>query len=271
MTDFYQILGIDKSASDAEIKKAYRSMAMKHHPDRGGDKNKFQEIQQAYDTLSDPQKRSEYDNPQQFNNGGFHFNGAEGFEQFFHHFGPGFGEAFGFRRPAVNRTIQLQTIITLEEAFYGKEVVASITLPNGRDQAINVTIPKGMHSVTTLKLSGIGDDSVASAPRGDIHLTVHIEDHPRFRRQGDDLITDVEISCIDAMLGGKINVVSIDGKNLETTIPAGVQHDNILNLAGYGMPNFNHNARRGRLLIKLKLIVPTLTSEQQNILKSIKP
>lgn len=263
MSDYYEILGVSKSASTDEIKKAYRAAAMKHHPDRGGDSGKFQEIQAAYATLSDPQKRAEYDNPTPQFGGGFNFHGGEGFEHIFGQGSP-FGDIFGFRQPRQkNSNIQLQTVITLEDAFAGKEILASVQLPSGKEQTFSISIPKGVHNGTTLRLSGMGDDSISTIPRGDILLSVQVADHYYFKRQHDDLIQDYEINCINAMLGTTINVNSIDGKNLETQIPAGTQHDAILALAGYGMPNFNNSAHRGRLLIRIKLKVPVLTEEQK--------
>jgi curved DNA-binding protein len=240
---------------------------MKHHPDRGGDTAKFKEIEEAYRTLSDEQTRAEYDNPApQFGGGGFHFGGGpQGFEHMF-------GDLFGFRaprQPQMNRHIQLQTSINLEDAFYGKELIASITLPNGREQTINVKIPAGIHEGTTLRLSGMGDDTVRGLPRGDILLSVHIITHPTFSRQGDDLIIEHEITCIDAMTGSNIVVIGIDGKRLETTVPAGIQNESILGLAGHGMPNFNDASRRGRLLIKIKIRIPQITEDQKNQLRNL--
>ena len=264
--DYYQTLGVDRNASQDEIKKAYRSLAMKHHPDRGGDQAKFKEIEEAYRTLSDEQARAEYDNPQPQ---GFNFGGG-GFEHFFGQGHP-FGDIFGFsqRRAPMNRNIQLQTAISLEEAFYGKDLLANITLPSGREQTINIKIPAGIHEGTTLRLSGMGDDQITGLPRGDILLSVHIQEHPTFKRQGDDLLVEQEITAIDAMTGGNIVVVGIDGKRLETTIPAGVQYDSILSLAGHGMPNFHDAGRRGRLLIKIKIRIPQITEDQKIELRKL--
>ena len=268
--DHYKTLGVGRDASEDDIKKAYRKLAMKHHPDRGGDTAKFKEIEDAYRTLSDPQKRSEYDNPNPFGNGGFSgFGAGHPFNDIFGGHSP-FGDIFGFqRRPATNRSLQLQTQITLEEAFYGKDLIANIKLPSGKDQAVNIKIPAGIHSGTTLRLSGMGDDSIPGMPRGDIMLNIHIVDHPIYKRQGDDLIMEHEISCVDAMTGSNIIVDSIDGKHLETTIPSGTQHDSMLSLNGYGMSNFNDPSRRGRLLVKLKLRVPTLTEIQKINLRNL--
>ena len=274
MQDYYQLLGLPKNASDEEIKKAYRTLAMKHHPDLGGDSTTFQKIQEAYSVLSDPQERAEYDNPQpQFGPGGpggFHFNFGPGGPQF--NFGGGhpFADIFGgFQRQMGNRPLQLQTAVNLEDAFYGKEIVASIQLPSGREQTINISIPQGIHEGTTLRLSGMGDDSIQGAPRGDILLVVHINDHPVFKRQGDDLLREYSVSAIDAMVGGTILVQTIDGKNLEAKIAPGTQHDTVMSLGGYGMPNFNNPGQRGRLLVKVKISIPTLTEDQKDNLRKL--
>ena len=266
--DYYQTLGVARGASQDDIKKAYRTLAMKHHPDRGGDTAKFKEIQEAYATLSDDQKRAGYDNPQPQ---GFHFGGGgHPFEQMFGQGHP-FGDIFGFRqsRQSVNRSIQLQTSITLEDAFYGKDLLANVKLPSGREQTVNIKIPPGIHEGTTLRLTGMGDDSINGLPRGDILLGIHILEHAIFKRQGDDLLLEHEITAVEAMTGATITVVTIDGKRLETTIPAGVQFDSILSLAGHGMPNFNDPSRKGRLLIKVKIRIPNLTEDQKNNLKKL--
>ena len=273
MADHYQTLGVDRNASQDDIKRAYRKLAAQHHPDKGGDTAKFQEISAAYDTLSNPDKKEQYDNPRpQFQNapgggfpGGFHFHTGggvpPGFEDIFAQFG-----MFGQRQQPKNRILNIQTTISLEEAFYGKDLVATLGLPSGREQIIEIKIPAGTHDGLVLRLAGMGDDSVPNAPRGDIHLTVSVLEHSRFRRQGDDLICNIEISCIDAMLGKNILVNTIDGKTLEMTVKPGTQPGQILAAAGYGMPKLNDNRFKGRMLMPVDIKIPTFLTEEQKLI-----
>jgi len=271
MTDLYNILGVDRSAGPDEIKRAYRKLAAQHHPDRGGDTKKFQEIQAAYDTLGDPEKRAAYDNPQP-QMGGFHFHQGgfpPGFEDIFAHFGDGnpFNTMFG-RRQQRNKNLSIQTRITLEEAYLGKELMATLRLPSGKEQLIEIKIPAGIQNGTTLRLAGMGDDSIPNIPRGDIHLTIEVLPHNIFNRQGDDLITTLTINCIEAMIGVTKTITTIDGKTLELTIRPGTQPDQTLAIQGYGMPNINDNRFKGRLLVSVKIqILNNLTDAQKDILK----
>lgn len=269
MSDYYSTLGVSKTANQDEIKRAYRKLAAQHHPDRGGNKEQFQEIQVAYDTLSDPEKRAQYDNPQpqfHFQHGGV----PPGFEDIFSAFGGGpFGDFFGRRNYRQrNKNLSLQTVIDLVDAFNGKELVANITLPNGKDQTLQIKIPAGIHDGTTLRLSGMGDDSIPNVPRGDLHLTVHVSPHPVFRRQDDDLIRTITINCIDAMLGKTVRITTIDNKSLDVNISPGTQHGSILSINGFGMPHIRDNRMRGRLLLEISVIIPSnLTEEQKRLLK----
>jgi curved DNA-binding protein len=273
MTDLYNTLGVGKTATQEEIKSAYRKLASKHHPDRGGDTATFQKIQGAYDTLGDADKRAAHDNPQPqmggfpFNNGGF----PPGFEEMFRGGNNPFGDLFGRRQqPARNRTLNLQTQISLEEAFHGKELIANVQLPSGRDQVLEVKIPAGVHDGTTLRLSGMGDDSIPNMPRGDIHLTMHVLPHRDYLRPGDDLVKVLQINCLDAIIGKTMQFDTIDHKTLEVIINPGTQHGQILAVQGYGMPNIANANMKGRLLLTINIIVPTnLTETQKDLIKQI--
>jgi curved DNA-binding protein len=263
MTDYYSILGVPKGAPADEIKKAYRRMASQHHPDKGGDTNKFQQIEEAYRILSDDQKRAEYDRPQpEFSDPFGPFMNSGGFEHIFRHFG-GFGDVFGHRQHQRNRTVNIQTTISLEEAFNGKDLIANVTLPSGKEQIINIKIPAGIADGTVLRLAGMGEDTIPGMPRGDIHLTISISEHPLFHRQGDDLVQEVGMLVWSAVLGDNIKIRTIDNKELEVSVPAGTQFGQTLSIQGAGMPNMRDNRLRGRLLLKIKLIVPENLSEEQ--------
>jgi curved DNA-binding protein len=269
MADYYQVLGVDKSASEDEIKKAFRNLAKTHHPDQGGDVSKFQELQEAYAVLSDPQKRAEYDSPRpNFSSQGFEFEFPGDLEQFIR--GHMFNEILRRQtRAPVNQSIQLSTTLSLEEALSGKEIIANITLPSGREQTVNIKIPPGIHEGTTLKLSGMGDDTHPNIPRGDILLSIHILPHYKFKRQGDDLLQEIEINAIDAMTGTEVIIDTIDNKQLKTDIVSGLQHDTLLSLSNAGMPNFHDPSRRGRLLLRVKIIIPQLTEIQKDALRKL--
>lgn len=270
--DYYQILGVDRNATQEDIKKAYRKLAMKHHPDRGGSQEDFQKIQEAYSILSDLEKKQQYDNPQHSFQG---FHGAPpGFEDIFRNFGFGGGinidELFGRTRNVRNRTLNLQTTISLEEAFEGKEIVANIQLPSGKDHIINVKIPPGIQDNMTLRLKGIGDDTFTNVPPGDVHLTVNVLPHKEFQRTGDDLLKEIQISAFDAMLGTTVVVTTIEKKTLSISIAPGTQPGTTLRVHGHGMPNVKDSRFRGQLLLPIKVLIPYLTEEQKEIIKKLK-
>lgn len=277
--DHYTTLGVSKTATPEEIKKAFRKLASQHHPDKGGDTKKFQEIQAAYDVLSDPAKRQQYDNPAPQHHE-FHFNGGMpgGFEDVFSQiFGGGspFGDIFGRahhqqQQPRRNRHLSLQAAISLEDAFTGKDLTVSVTLPSGKEQVCEIKIPKGIRDGTTLRLAGMGDDSVPNAPRGDIHLTVTIQPHEKFQRHGDDLLTILEVDAVDAMLGKTYRIDTLGGTTLEVKVNPGTQPGTTLAAHGYGMPNMADNRFVGRLLMQVNIKIPTdLTDEQKTKLQEI--
>jgi DnaJ-class molecular chaperone len=277
LTDHYSTLGVTKNASPEEIKTAYRKLANQHHPDKGGDEETFKNVQIAYSILSDPSRKLEYDrNPQgsepwfEFQRGkaNMHTMNPEEMFQFFNRGAPDpFSFFFRGQQTQKNLSLNVSTVVTLEEAFYGKDWLADVTLPSGRTQTINIKIPAGIHDGTMLKIQGLGDDSIPNVARGDIHLTVQVAAHREYVRQGDDLVKQINVMCVEAMLGCKLTVDTIDGRTLEITINPGTQHGQTLSAPGYGMPNINDNRFRGRLLMPINIEIPTqLTPGQVELL-----
>lgn len=276
MSDYYQTLGVQKGATEDEIKRAYRKLAMKHHPDRtGGDDTEFKKIQEAYATLGDAQKREQYDSPQPDFGGmppGFEnlFRGGSPFEGFFGGGNPFFGQGFRHRTPAKNSDLNLDTTITLADAYNGKDLTASVTLPSGREQMLEIKIPPGIQSGQRLRLQGLGDDRNPQLPRGDLFLGVRVLMDPLYERRGDDLCRNLTISVWDALLGKDIVLDTIDGKQLNVTIPPCSQPGSTLRLSGYGMPHINDPRFKGNLMLNLTVTFPkSLTEDQKNIIKQI--
>jgi curved DNA-binding protein len=275
--DYYNTLGISKDATPDEIKRAFRSLASKHHPDKGGDTATFQKVQEAYATLSDPEKRAAYDNPSPFgknSDGSWRQADVGGFEQFFHQFGPDIGSIFGHhfgQRIQKNKSINLQTEISLEEAFEGKTVIANYRLPTGSEKSFEVKIPAGIHHGMSLRIAGAGDDSIKQMPPGDAMLTINIRQHPTFERNGNDIVQHIELSAWDAMLGSDLEIETISKDRLTVRIKEGTQTDSILRLQGRGMPDIHNPAVKGNHMLLIKIKIPTnLTEYQKNTLRSIR-
>ena len=278
MKDYYQVLGVGRDASDDAIKKAFRTLASKHHPDKGGSIEKFQEIQEAYAVLSDSEKKSQYDNPRQsfntheFNPHEFNFSfdgasfGGFNFDDFFRNMSQHSSQHQ--RRQPVNQTLRLKITVSLEEALSGKEISASFRLPSGRSQEVTFTIPAGVHTGTTLKISGVGDDTVSDRPRGDVLVVVEVTPHSSFIRQDNDLIVNMEVSCIIAMIGGELELTNLDGSRYNLIIPAGIQDGIMLGIDNHGMPIMGTD-KRGRLLVRMKVRVPLLTEEQKSQIRAL--
>jgi len=257
MNDHYQILGLQPNATPDQIKKAYRSMAMKHHPDRGGDQAKFKDISVAYDTLSDPQKKAEYD---QLRTGGpqvkFTTGGFQDFNDMFGGRSP-FGDMFG-RRMQRNRDLNIQCQITLYDSFVGKQLEANYQLPSGKPQTVVINIPPGISHGETIRYGGLGDDSIPQMPRGNLNVTVVVLPDQTYTRQGDDLYTTVDITPIEAMIGCKKKVKFITGDEKEIDVRAGVETGVEYASAGFGFPN-PHSGRKGKFVIVVRIKVPAIT------------
>jgi len=270
MTDYYQTLGVSENASPDEIKRAYRSLANKHHPDKGGDQAKFKDISVAYDNLGDPQKRAEYDQQRQFGNGQqFHFNTGNPFpggDPFGAMFGQGpnpFGDIFAHMRGAHphmrrNRDLNIQCTVSFLDSFQGKQLEANYRLPSGRNQTVVINVPAGVTHGDTIRYQGLGDDSINGMPRGNLNVTIMVQPDPNYERRGDDLYQYVEISPIEAMIGVKKSVKNLAGQSLDLDIRAGVEHGTEFASFGNGFPNVNHG-QRGRFVSVVKIKTPAIS------------
>ena len=288
--DYYNNLGVGKNASDEEIKRAYRKLAMKYHPDRNPNKKeaeeRFKEINEAYAVLSDKEKRKQYDS---FGAEGFHqrftqedifrgfdmdeilsglfggkgrresrFGGRSGFD-----FGDLFGRQTGHqdmsRMPQRGEDTVYELIISLEEAAFGGEKKISYR-KNGKVEEVSVKIPRGIPSGKKLRLSGKGMEGRNGGPPGDLYLQVSIREHPLFNREGDDLIVEREVNFSEAALGTNIEVPTLDGMK-KVKVPPGTQSHTKMRLKGLGMPHFQGEGK-GDEYVKVIVKVPKKITER---------
>lgn len=295
--DYYDTLGVDEDASAKEIKKAYRDLARKYHPDRNPDKpnaeERFKEIQEAYSVLSDEEKREEYDARRRFGGGfggqGFSGNGGRqrrspggGFDVRFEQGGEGFGgigDVFssffgggGGRGGGGARTRDPFSQRQQRQTSGGRDVETTlrisfddalrggkreVTLPDG--EAIRINIPKGVRSGFKIRLRGRGEPG-PQGQRGDLYVTFKVADHPRFRRKGDDVYVTEEVDAIEAMLGTERRIPTPYGQRIKVTIPPGTQPGEKLRIRGQGVRTDDHT---GDLYVEVVVTIPEDLSDSQ--------
>jgi molecular chaperone DnaJ len=360
-SDYYKILGVDKNASDDDIKKAYRKLAHKYHPDKqGGDAGKFKEINEAYQVLSDKSKRQQYDqfgqtfeqNGRQGGFGGFEGFDFSGFQQGFggqgFNFEGGFddifsdifGGNFGGRKSNVRRgrDIQVDVEITFEEMVSGTQQEISllryvvcdvchgsggepgfkeetcpeckgngqvrktsrsffgtftqvVTCPtcggsgtvfskkchkcsgNGRvkeNHDVRIDVPAGIADGQTISVRGQGEAGEKGAASGDLYVIVHVKPHPRFKREGNNILSSEHISFSQAVLGDKISIQTIDG-HVFMKIPEGTQSGEIFRIKGKGVPQLGRSSSKGDQMVKVIVDIPkNPTREQKRIIEELK-
>ena len=288
--DYYEILGVSKNASDDEIKKAYRKLAVKYHPDKNpGNKEaeeKFKEINEAHDVLSDKQKRARYD---QFGHagvggagsnpfgaggnpfgGGFDFNG----QTFNFDFGGGgafddiLGSLFGFggaRRPRRGEDYQTTVTLTFEEAIFGTTKSVSV---NGSN--LKVKIPAGIDDGMSVRIRGKGGPAPEGATeKGDLYVRVRVKPHKNLTREGAIILSEEKISMVDAALGCEIDVETVDG-TVTMKVPAGTQSGTPFKLSGHGVP-FRSDGDRGPHIVTVIVETPkNLSKKQKELLKEFR-
>jgi len=303
--DYYKILGVEKSATQDEIKKAYRKLAMKHHPDRNaGNKSaeeKFKEITEANEVLSDPDKRKKYDtlgsNWNQYRSTGgqgfddfySHFGGGRrqsgsgstyeysgnindifgnaggGFSDFFESFFGGSGRGFGGRTQQQKTAIDVEASmnVTLEDVFVGSEKQISV-----EGKKLKIKINPGTKDGQRLRLKGLGRSKTTDGTKGDLYLNIHILQHPFYEIKDNELYYNLDVDLYTAVLGGKESIRTLDGKTISINIPEGTESEKILRLKGLGLIN---ESVRGDLFVNIHVTAPkNLRKEEKELFKKLK-
>ena len=339
--DYYEVLNVERNASDAELKKAYRKLALQYHPDRNpgnaAAEEKFKEAAEAYDVLSDPQKRQLYDRFGHQGLEGSGFSGFSGFEDIFSSFGDIFEDFFGLgggrgsrSRQQRGHDLRYDLSLSFLEAAFGVEkelplekldtcpdcggtgcadgsqpetcnfcrgtgqmarsqgfFTVRTTCPQCRGQGtsiphpceecrgtgqaerkkrVSVNMPAGVDTGTRLRLSGEGESGVRGGPPGDLYIFVHVEPHDFFRRENNDVVCEVSISFVQAALGDKIEVPTLESKKT-LTIPKGTQPGEVFRFKGEGIPSLR-NRRKGDQIVHVMVKTPTgLSKKQEKLLK----
>jgi len=291
--DYYKTLGVDKSASINDIKKAYRKLAMKYHPDHTkGDKaaeEKFKKITEAYAVLSDPEKRKQYDTfgsadfQQRYSQEdifrnfdfsdilkefGFGGGSSSGGDYRFSFGGSPFGGG-GRRQRAVKGTdLVYELPVTLREVATGSSKAVTFE-HQGRRENINVRIPNGMQDGKRLRVPGKGDPSPYGGPAGDLYVKIKVLEDPVFKAENNDLTIYRTIRLTEALLGSQIAVPTLEGGELSLKIPPGTRHKTRMRLAGHGLPRMN-GAGQGDLYVIVLVDVPKqLTPEQEKLVAKL--
>lgn len=284
--DYYKVLGLKKDATLDDIKKAYRKLARKHHPDLNPNNEeankKFQQINEANEVLSDPEKRKKYDKygkdwqhadqldaqEQQrrqyqsqgggYGGGGYSSSfGGEDFSDFFSSMFGGGGGRSGRNSPFKGQDYNADLQLNLLDAYTTHKQTLTV---NGKQ--VRITIPAGVENGQKIKLPGYGAPGVNNGPPGDLYIKFNIADHPRFKRKGNDIYIQEEIDLYTAILGGEKIVETLNGK-VKLKIPEGTQPDTNLRLKGKGFPVYKKENQFGDLYIKWQVKLPTSLNQEQ--------
>ncbi|MGI6756202.1 MAG: DnaJ C-terminal domain-containing protein [Atopobiaceae bacterium] len=297
--NYYDVLGVKRDASQDDIRKAFRKLATKYHPDAGGDEQKFKEISEAYTTLSDPEKKKEYDQLLMFGgipgadfggsggrNRGYTYTNAgnmdwstifnnvrngdgafEGFD-FSSIFG---GQAARQSRPQRGGDLSVTVNVTAEEAFVGVTRKVTYKIPStGASETLKIKIPAGAVDGGKLRYRGRGEMGINGGERGNLVIVTRVAEHPLFKRDGADVRMEIPISIYEAALGTTVEVPTPKGEKVRLKIPAGTQEGKTFRFREMGAPDIKHKGRTGALYVKIHVEIPTmLSTKERDTLKSL--
>jgi curved DNA-binding protein len=288
MKNYYDILGVNEQSTSADITKAFKDLAKQHHPDRGGTQEKFQEINEAHDTLKSSQKRHDYDSMRKFGGGTggaqHPFFNEDIFGDIFSGFGQGgdmdFNGKFNFTGRngdqrtfrnvrQGNRSVNVRMAISIKEAMTSDEKTISYKLPSGREEFATVKIPAGVQHGVTFKYTGMGDDSIKNVPRGDLMVQMSVLDSDGYTRKGNDLYTDKTINCFQAVRGHKIQLKTLEDSVITVNVPSGTQPGTLLMVRSKGMPIHKTIGIRGNLYVKIHVLIPQLSAGDLKKIKDL--
>ena len=291
MKDYYKILGVGETATNEQIKKAFKEIAKKEHPDRGGNETKFKEANEAHNTLKNSQTRHDYDTQRKYGGrqdgqGQHPFFNEDIFGDFFSGFQQGqggdmdFNSRFNFTtqgnqaktfrtRQQANKSINVRMAISIKEAMMNNEKTINYKLPSGREEFATVKIPAGVQHGVTFKYAGMGDDSIRNVPRGDLMVQMSVLDSDGYTRKGNDLYSDKTIDCFQAVRGHKIQLKTLEDSVISVNVPAGTQPNTLLMVKGRGMPVHRTLNIRGNLYVKIHVLIPQLSASDLKKIKDL--
>lgn len=282
--DYYKTLGVSRTASADEIKKAFRKLARTHHPDAGGDEQKFKEINEAYEVLSDDKKRQLYDqygtaNENQIPQGwggnvnvGDIFGGAGSWSEILDSIRRGegafgswdFGGFGGQPRARRGQDMNVTLNVTFDEAFQGAEKRVTVRIPGKSEpDTFTVKIPAGAVDGGRLRFRGKGGLGENGGEAGDLLVTTKIAEHPYYTRDKADVVVALPVTVAEAALGAQIVVPAPDGTKVRVKVPAGTQDETVLTIRGKGAPDVQRKGSFGDLKIKVEVKTPTSMNEKQ--------
>jgi len=266
--NYYDVLGLEPTCSPKDIQSAYRNKAKQHHPDSGGDVDTFHAVAEAYEVLKDPHKRAAFDHRNsrrqniKINTG----NMDSVFDDMFTVFG---GAGFHpskreYHRARANKNLAISIDCTLEEILADQEKTVSIKHTDGSRHLVNLKIPKGINNGTKIKYGSLGDKTHSNLPPGDLTVTINVNEHDVFVREGENLKMHLTVSAWDAIIGTVVQINTLENKKINLNIPAGTQYGNSLKIPNHGLCDKSNV--RGDLIVQVLVKIPeNLTQQQLNI------